>query len=99
MVSLRFSIYLPLACFRIAACLMVWAGELFAVQIAPNPNPEGNTIIIAPPTSSENLVPFTNLGVINIQAAASFQNASRFDNSGGVSVPVELPIRMCSTTT
>jgi hypothetical protein len=66
------------------ALLMISVGQVFAVQITPNPNPEGNTIIIAPPTPAENLVPFTNLGVINIQAAASFQNANRFENSGGV---------------
>ena len=84
MIRLHSSISLRLPSFQIMALLMISVGQVFAVQITPNPNPEGNTIIIAPPTPAENLVPFTNLGVINIQAAASFQNANRFENSGGV---------------
>ena len=88
MIRLNYSVSLRLASFQIVALLAVWVADLFAVQIAPNPNPEGNTITIAPPTPGENLVPFTNLGVINIQAAASFQNANMFDNSGVFSTPV-----------
>jgi hypothetical protein len=85
MICLHSSISLRLAAsFQIVVLLTFSVGQLFAVQIAPNPNPEGNTITIAPPIPGDNFVPFTNLGVINIQAAASFQNANQFDNLGGI---------------
>jgi predicted outer membrane repeat protein len=56
-----------------------------AVQIEPNPNPDGNTITITPSTPRENLVPFTNVGTINIEPLASFQNSNQFNN--GILLP------------
>lgn len=64
------------------ALLMIAPGELHAIQIEPNPNPDANTITITPSTPRENLVPFTNVGTINIEPLASFHNANQFNNSG-----------------
>ncbi len=77
----------PIACLRVAlfymlVLLVVSAGEAIAVQIEPNPNPDVNTITITPSTPRENLVPFSNLGTINIESFASFHNANQLDNSG-----------------
>ncbi len=72
-----------IVCLQLLTVLTIAPGELLAVQIAPNPNPDGNTITITPSTPAENLVPFTNVGIINIQPAASLSNQSRFENSGG----------------
>lgn len=71
-------------CILILTLLAMAPGELRAVQIEPNPNPDGNTITITPSTPAENLVPFTNAGIINIQPVASLSNASRFENAGGI---------------
>lgn len=71
-----------LVCLQIVTALAMAPGELFAIQIEPNPNPTGNTITITPATPAENLVPFSNAGIINIQPAASLYNASRFENDG-----------------
>lgn len=71
-------------CILILTLLAMVPGELRAVQIEPNPNPDGNTITITPSTPAENLVPFTNAGIINIQPVASLSNASRFENAGGI---------------
>ncbi|MBP6607026.1 MAG: PEP-CTERM sorting domain-containing protein, partial [Nitrospira sp.] len=60
-------------------------GDGLAVQIEPNPNPDGNTITITPSTPRENLVPFTNVGTINIEPLASFQNSNQFNN--GILLP------------
>ncbi|MBS0170985.1 MAG: PEP-CTERM sorting domain-containing protein [Nitrospira sp.] len=70
---------------QILTVLTVAPDDLYAIQIAPNPNPDGNTIIISPSVPVENLVPFSNVGTINIQPSASLSNASRFDNIGGIS--------------
>jgi len=78
------AIRLRIACLQILTLLVMAPGELLAIQIAPNPNPYGNTITITPATPRENLVPFTNIGIINIETAASFQNASRFENFSGL---------------
>ena len=48
----------------------VSAGDAIAIPIEPNPNPLTNTITITPSTPVENLIPFTNLGIINIETAA-----------------------------
>lgn len=69
---------------QILTALTVTPGELFAIQIAPNPNPDGNTITITPATPVENLIPYSNVGTINIQPSASLSNASRFDNTGWI---------------
>ena len=71
-----------IVCLPLVALLVMAPGELSAIQIAPNPNPDGNTITITPATPIENLVPFSNAGIINIQPSASFYNASRFENDG-----------------
>lgn len=78
------AIRLCIVCMQILALLVLAPADLFAIQIAPNPNPDGNTITIVPSTPGENLVPFTNLGIINIETAASLHNGSRLDNSGGI---------------
>ncbi len=75
---------LRVLCWQLLTLLLMAPGELLAIQIAPNPNPDGNTITITPATPAENLVPFTNVGVINIQPSASLSNASRFENFGGL---------------
>ena len=80
MIRLDSSISLRLVSFQVVALLTVSVGDLFAVQIAPVPNPRGNTITITASTPGENLVPFTNLGMINIESQASFQNSSQFNN-------------------
>lgn len=69
-------------CLLMMALLMIAPGELHAIQIEPNPNPDANTITITPSTPRENLVPFTNVGTINIEPLASFHNANQFNNSG-----------------
>ncbi len=79
----------PISCLRVVlssmlALLVVFSGPAIAVQIEPNPNPQNNTITITPSTPGENLVPFSNAGIINIQPSASLSNASRFENAGGV---------------
>jgi hypothetical protein len=74
-----------IVCVQIMLLLAMAPGELLAVQIEPNPNPEINTITITPSTPRENLVPFTNLGFINIETAASLHNGNRLDNSGVIS--------------
>ncbi|MGC3973451.1 MAG: hypothetical protein QM771_03595 [Nitrospira sp.] len=71
---------LRILCMLILAVLLMTPDDLHAIQIAPNPNPNGNTITITPSATGENLVPFTNLGVINIEPFASFQNSKQFDN-------------------
>ena len=76
--------YLRVALFQMLVLLALSIGDAIAVQIEPNPNPEVNTITITPSTSRENLIPFTNLGIITIETAASFHNGSRLDNSGGI---------------
>ena len=76
--------YLRIALVHLLVLLAVSVGDAIAVQIEPNPNPDVNTITITPSTPRENLVPFTNLGIINIETAGSFHNGSRFDNSGGI---------------
>lgn len=83
MILPRSGIRLSLVCFPLLTVLAIAPGELLAIQIAPNPNPTGNTITITPATPAENLVPFTNVGVINIQPSASLSNQSRFENFGG----------------
>jgi hypothetical protein len=75
---------------HILALLVMAPGELRAIQIAPNPNPVGSTITITPSASGENLVPFTNLGTINIEPFASFQNSKQFDN--GNWIPFTSPV-------
>ncbi|MCW5787697.1 MAG: PEP-CTERM sorting domain-containing protein [Nitrospira sp.] len=84
MILPRSVIRLSLVCFPLLTVLAIAPGELLAIQIAPNPNPDGNTISITPSTPVENLVPFTNAGIINIQPAASLSNAGRFENAGGI---------------
>ncbi|MGC3973454.1 MAG: PEP-CTERM sorting domain-containing protein [Nitrospira sp.] len=73
-------IRLRIVCILILTLLAMVPAKLFAIQIAPNPNPDGNTITITPSTPRENLVPFTNLGTINIESQASFHNSSQFNN-------------------
>jgi len=80
----RSFIRLCLVCLQLLTVLTIAPGELPAVQIEPNPNPDGNTITITSATPRENLVPFTNAGIINIQPVASLSNASRFENAGGI---------------
>ncbi|MBA5874359.1 MAG: PEP-CTERM sorting domain-containing protein [Nitrospira sp. CR1.2] len=76
-------VHWPVALCLLTHLLVSHVGDALAVQIAPNPNPDGNTITITPSTPRENLVPFTNVGVINIQPSASLSNQSRFENFGG----------------
>ena len=71
---------LHLVYMQILTLLVIAPGELPAIQIEPNPNPDGNTITIRPSTPAENLVPFSNRGLINIDPLASFQNSSVFNN-------------------
>jgi hypothetical protein len=73
------------AFFQLLAFLVMTSPHTFAMQIEPNPNPSGNTITINPSAPGESLVPFSNLGTINIEALASFQNSSQFNN-GSVDV-------------
>ena len=61
--------YLRVALSQILVLLAVFVGNAIAVQIEPNPDPEINTITIPPSTARENLVPFSNLGTINIEPA------------------------------
>ncbi|MBK7485144.1 MAG: PEP-CTERM sorting domain-containing protein [Nitrospira sp.] len=77
-------VHWPVALCLLANLLVTHVGDGLAVQIEPNPNPDGNTITITPSTPRENLVPFTNVGTINIQPSASLSNANRFENSGAV---------------
>lgn len=84
MILPRSVIRLSLVCFPLLTVLAIAPGELLAIQIVPNPNPDGNTISITPSTPVENLVPFTNAGIINVQPAASLSNAGRFENTGGI---------------
>ncbi len=77
-------IRLRIVCILILTLLAMVPDELLAIQIAPNPNPDGNTITITSFTPTENLVPYTNGGIISIQQSASLSNASRFENFGGV---------------
>ncbi len=84
MILPRSFIRLSLVCLQLLTVLMIAPGELPAVQIEPNPNPDGNTITITSATPRENLVPFTNAGIINIQPVASLSNATRFENAGGI---------------
>lgn len=79
----------PYLHWSVAFCLLTHllvshVGDVFAVQIQPNPNPDGNTITITPSTPRENLALFTNGGIINIQPSASLSNQSRFENFGGI---------------
>lgn len=73
-------IRLSAACVLILTLLVMAPGKLPAVQIEPNPNPDGNTIAITPSTPRENLVSFSNLGRISIEALATFRNSSQFNN-------------------
>ena len=77
--------YLRICSFYMLVLLVVSSGYALAIPIEPNPNPDGNTITITPSTPRENLVPFTNLGFINIETAASLHNGNRLDNSGVIS--------------
>ncbi|HQV46893.1 MAG TPA: hypothetical protein PK478_12630, partial [Nitrospira sp.] len=58
-------VHWPVALCLLANLLVTHVGDGLAVQIEPNPNPDGNTITITPSTPRENLVPFTNVGTIN----------------------------------
>ncbi len=71
-----------IASLPLVSLLVMAPGELPAIQISPNPNPDINTITITPAAPRENLVPFGNFGTINIEPLASFHNANRLDNSG-----------------
>lgn len=77
-------VHWPVALCLLANFLVTHVGDTLAVQIEPNPNPQFNTITITPSIPRENLVPFTNVGIINIQPSASLSNQSRFENSGGI---------------
>jgi len=83
MLPLSAGMSLRVLCCQLLTFLLMAPAELLAIQIAPNPNPDGNTITITPAAPAENLVPFTNVGVINIQPSASLSNQSRFENFGG----------------
>ena len=78
-------VHWPVALCLLANLLVTHVGDGLAVQIEPNPNPDGNTITITPSTPRENLVPFTNVGTINIEPLASFQNSNQFNN--GILLP------------
>lgn len=80
----RTHVHWPVALCLLANLLVTHVGDTLAVQIEPNPNPQFNTITITPSIPGENLVPFTNVGIINIQPSASLSNQSRFENSGGI---------------
>lgn len=84
MISPCSALRLRIVCILIVSLFAMAPGELLAIQIAPNPNPEFNTITIIPAAPGENLVPFTNQGIISIQPSASLSNASRFENAGGI---------------
>ena len=86
-------IRLSTACVLILTLLVMAPGELPAVQIEPNPNPYGNTITITPSTPRENLVSFSNLGTINIEALATFRNSSQFNNGRQNFPPSRLYLR------
>lgn len=83
MLPLSAGMSLRVLCCQLLTFLLMAPAELLAIQIAPNPNPDGNTITITPAAPAENLVPFTNVGVINIQPSASLSNQSRLENFGG----------------
>ncbi len=84
MIPPRSAIGLRIICIQMLALLAMAPGEILAVQITPNPNPEFNTIAITASTPRENLIPFTNFGIITTETAASFHNGSQLDNSGGI---------------
>jgi hypothetical protein len=80
----------PIASLRIAVfpmfvLLAISAGDAFAFQIEPNPNPVGNTISITS-TDAENLVGFFNEGTIDVNANAKLTDTGSVANRGTITV-------------